>query len=78
MAEQGFHFRDVGGVFAESVIVGNGFGFGIDQEFVGVAAAGFAIERGAPLAKDFFQFFLLSERRVVRRFRCPAREGRAP
>ncbi len=58
MAQQGFHFRDVGGVFTKSVIVGNRFGFRIDQEFVGIASAGFAIERGAPLAKDFLKFLL--------------------
>ena len=58
MAEQGFHFGDVGGVFAEGVIVGDGFGFGVDEEFVGVAAAGLAVEGSAPLAEDFFELFL--------------------
>ena len=58
MAEHSFHFGEVGGVFAEGVIVGDGFGFGVDEEFIGVAAARFAVERGAPLAKDFFEFFL--------------------
>ena len=58
MAEERFHLRDIEGVFAESVILGNGFGLGVDQEFVGIAAAGFAIESGAPLAKDFFEAFL--------------------
>ena len=58
VAEHGFHFGEVGGVFAEGVIVGDGFGFGVDEEFVGVAAARFAEESGAPLAKDFFEFFL--------------------
>jgi len=36
----------------------DGFGFRINEEFVGIAAAGFAIERGAPLAEDFLEFFL--------------------
>ena len=58
VAEHGFHFGDVGSVFAEGVIVGDGFGLGVDEEFVGVAAAGLAVERGAPLTKDFFEFFL--------------------
>ena len=58
VAEQCFHSGNVGSVFAEGVIVGDGFGLGVDEEFVGVASAGFAIERGAPLAKDFFEFFL--------------------
>src|SRR6267378_1126637 len=42
------------GVFAEGVIVGNGFGLGVDYEFVGIAAARFAIKRGAPLAENLF------------------------
>ena len=37
----------------------DGFGFSVDEKFVGIAAARFAIERGAPLAKDFFEFFLM-------------------
>ena len=58
VAEQGFHVFDVQRVFAESVIVGDGLGLSVDEEFVGVATAGLAIESGAPLAKDFFEFFL--------------------
>ena len=49
--------RDVGSVFTKGVIVGNQFGYRIDQEFVD-PSAGFAIERGAPLAKDFLKFLL--------------------
>ena len=56
VAQQGFHFRDVGGIFTKRVIVGNRFGFRIDEEFVGVAPAGFAEERGAPLAEYFSSF----------------------
>ena len=40
------------------MILRNGFGFGIEDEFVGIAAAGFAIEGGAPLAENFLEFFL--------------------
>jgi len=58
MAEHGFHFGGARGVFAEGVIVGDGFWLGVDEEFVGIPAAGFAIEGCAPLAKDFFEFFL--------------------
>src|SRR6266852_8622996 len=39
-------------IFAKRVIVRNGFGLGIDQKFVGIAAARFAIERVAPLAEN--------------------------
>ena len=35
----------------------NGFGLGIDEKFVGVLPTRFAIERRAPLAETFFQFF---------------------
>src|SRR5208337_2065071 len=58
MTEYGAHFGDVGGVFAEGVIVRDGFGLGINEEFVGVSATGFAVEGSAPLAEDFFEFFL--------------------
>src|SRR5271170_1178337 len=59
MTEKGFQFGDMECVFAEGVIVRDGLGFGVDEKFVGVASAGFAIEGGTPLAKDFLQFFLL-------------------
>jgi hypothetical protein len=58
VTEHSFHFGEVEGVCAERVIVGDGFGFGVDEEFIGIAAARFAVESGAPLAKDFFEFFL--------------------
>src|SRR5882757_3307972 len=44
-------------VFSESVIVRNGFWLGIDYEFVGITAARFAVQRGAPLAEDLVEFF---------------------
>src|SRR5882762_1575442 len=44
-------------VFSESVIVRNGFWLGIDHEFVGITTARFAVQRGAPLAEDFFKLF---------------------
>src|SRR5271157_110770 len=58
MTEEGFHLLHVVCVFAEGVIVRDGFGFGVDQEFVGIAAARFAVERGAPLPEYFFQLLL--------------------
>src|SRR5208337_1710855 len=58
VTEQGFQLLHVVRVFPEGVIVRDGFRFGVYQEFIGVAAARFAIERGAPLAEDFFQLFL--------------------
>src|SRR5262249_16055106 len=56
MAQQGRKGGGVVGVVGEGVIVGDGFGFGVDDEFVGIAAAGFAIERGTPLAENAFEF----------------------
>jgi hypothetical protein len=75
MAEHGFHFGDVGGVFAEGVIVGDGFGLGVDQEFVGVAAACFAIKGCSPLAEDFFQLFLRVRGKLVDGFNAEGAEG---
>src|SRR5579859_599778 len=57
MTEQGEKSGEIVGVFAEGVIVGDGLRFGVDDEFVGIAAASFAIESGAPLAEDCFEFF---------------------
>src|SRR5215470_9242966 len=57
MAEKREKSREIIGVFAESVIVRNGFGFSVDDEFVGIAAASLAVERRAPLAEDVFEFF---------------------
>ncbi len=58
VTEHGFHVGEVRGVFAEGVIVGDGFGLSVDEEFVGISTAGFAVESGAPLAKNLFEFFL--------------------
>jgi len=58
VAEQRFHGGDVGRVFAEGVVVGDGLGLGVDEEFVGVTPAGLAIKRCAPLPEDLFKFFL--------------------
>ncbi len=41
-------------VFAEGVVVRDGFGLGVDDEFVGIAAACLAIERRTPLTKNIF------------------------
>src|SRR6266581_6774701 len=45
-------------VFAEGVVVRNGFRLGIDHKFVGIAAARFAVKRSAPLAENLFELFL--------------------
>src|SRR5271169_56578 len=57
MAEQGMQRFGVIRVFPKGMIVRNGFWLGVDNEFVGIAAPRFTIERIAPLAKDFFEFF---------------------
>src|SRR5215475_13899784 len=57
MAEQRVKCGEIVGVFTERVIVGDGFGFGVENEFVGVTATRFAIESGAPLAEDSFEFY---------------------
>src|ERR1700739_3810235 len=59
MAQERLHLRNIPGVFPECMIVGNGFRLGVDQEFIGVARAGFAKEGRAPLSEYFFQLFLL-------------------
>ena len=58
MTEHRGHGVRIVRVFAEGVIVRNRFRFRINHEFVRVAAAGFAIECGAPLAENLFQLFL--------------------
>src|SRR2546425_11600177 len=58
VAEHGFERTDVSRVFTERVVVRNGFRFGIQNEFVGIAAARFAVQRCSPLPKDFFELFL--------------------
>src|SRR5256885_11753925 len=55
MAEHGIQRGQVVGIFAKGVIVRNGFGLRVDDEFVGIAAAGFAIERRPPLTENLFQ-----------------------
>src|SRR5262249_9558698 len=57
MAQQRKERGEIIRVFAESVIVRDGFGFGVDDEFVGIAATCFAIECCAPLAENVFEFF---------------------
>src|SRR6266581_2482181 len=48
----------VAGIFAKRVIVRDGFRLGVDDKFVGIAAARLAIERRSPLPENAFQFFL--------------------
>ena len=50
-AEHGVEHGAIGGIFAKGVAVRDGFGLGIDEKFVGILAARFAIERRAPLAE---------------------------
>jgi hypothetical protein len=75
MTEHGFHFGEVGSVLAKSVIVGNGFGLGINEEFVGIASARFTVEGGAPLAEDFFKFFLGVRGELFDRFDAEGAQG---
>src|SRR5260370_6252423 len=67
MAEQRGERRVVVGVFAKSMIVRNGFRLCIDNEFVGIAAARFAVQRGAPLTENFFKLFQWLRRKL---FHC--------
>ena len=55
VAERGVQLLGVVRVLAERLIVRKGFCFGVHEEFVGVDAARFAIERRAPPAERFFQ-----------------------
>src|SRR6202007_1055561 len=75
MAEQSFHISHVGGVFAEGVIVRDGFGFGVDEEFVSVSAASLAVKCGAPLAEDFFKFFLRVRSELLNSFDAEGAKG---
>ncbi len=75
MAEEGFHFHDIVCVCAESVIVRNGFGLGVNEKFVGVAAAGLAVKRRAPLAEEFLQFFLFVGGELLNGFDSESTQG---
>jgi len=44
--------------FSEGVIMRNRFRLGVDDKFVGIAAARFAIQRRTPLAENLFEFLL--------------------
>jgi len=57
MAEHGKERGEIVRVFAEGVIVRNGFWFGVDDEFVRIAAARFAVKRRSPPAENLFKFF---------------------
>ena len=57
MAEQGVQRFRIVRILTKRVIMRNGFWLGVDDEFVGIAASRFAIERIAPLAKNLFEFF---------------------
>src|SRR5260370_413635 len=67
MTEHRGERRVVVGVFAEGMIVRNGFRLCIDNEFVGIAAARFAVQRGAPLTENFFKLIQWLRRQL---FHC--------
>src|SRR6516225_6537581 len=58
MADHGLHLGDIVCVFAESVVMRNGFWLRIDQEFIRIAAASLAVEGSAPLPEDFLELLL--------------------
>src|SRR2546430_16408799 len=68
MAEHGGQSVHVVGVFAKRVIVRNRFWLSVDDKFVGIAAARFAIQRRAPLAENAFQLFLGHGRNLLDSF----------
>src|SRR6266480_441593 len=68
MAEHRGHRVLIVRVFAERVIVRNRFRLGINHEFVGIAAACFAVKRRPPLAKNLLQFFLRKGGDLLDRF----------
>ena len=55
--------------------MGDGFWFGVDEEFVGVAAASLAVESRAPLAEYFFEFFLGMGSKLLNGFDSEGAEG---
>src|SRR6267378_2244068 len=58
MAEHRRQGVRVAGIFSEGVIVRDRFRLRVDDKFVGIAAARFAIQRRSPLAENLFEFFL--------------------
>ena len=58
MTEHRGHRVRIVRVFAESVILRDRFRLRVDDKFIGIAAARFAIQRRSPLAKNLFQLFL--------------------
>src|ERR1035438_10281128 len=58
MAQHGGEGRGVVGVFAEGVILGNRFRFGVRHKFVRIAASRLAIECSTPLPEYLLEFFL--------------------
>ena len=65
MAERRCHFVQIVRVFSKRVVVRNGFGLGIDHEFVRVASARFAVERLAPLPENPFELFLRNRSKLL-------------
>src|SRR5437870_11807058 len=55
MAEPGIQRGQVVGIFAQGAAVRDGGGFRVDDEFVRIAAAGFAITRRPPCTDNRFQ-----------------------
>src|SRR6266850_2535318 len=55
-------------VFAERVIMRNRFRLRVNHEFIGIAAARFAIQRRSPLAENRFQFFLRNSSNLLHGF----------
>src|SRR5436190_19298971 len=68
MTEHGGKGFNVIRVLAESVIVRNGFRFGVDHKFVRIAAARLAVQRRSPLPENTFQFFLRHGRNLFNGF----------
>jgi hypothetical protein len=63
------------GVLAEGVVLRDGFRFGVDDEFIGIAAARFAIECRAPLAEDLLKLFLRNGGEVLDGFDAECAQG---
>ena len=76
ITERGFQQLAVVRIFAERLIVRKRFWLGIDEKFIGVNAARFAVERRAPLPKSFFQAFQRNSLQLRDRFDAQAFQGR--
>src|ERR1700687_1980958 len=75
MAEHGGQGVRVLDIFSEGVIMRDRFRLAVDDKFVGIAAARFAIQRRSPLAENALQLFLRHRRDLFDGFDAERAKG---